>query len=192
MKGKHREVTARLHLRDGELGQPWPRGRGGRQAVRQPLRHLPAEVHSAREGSRDPRARRRGDPRRRRLRHRRRRMPAAGAGQRLDDHLRHLVGRLRGHAARRHARLHRAGRGGAPAMAGRADACLRAGRRRRPRRRGDRLSLGALRAAAAASSSSSRRAPTAGSRATPPASRRSPAAMPTRSWAASPAARSRR
>jgi len=76
-------------------------------------------------------------------------VPAPVAGQGLDDHLRHFVGWLPGHAARRDARLHRAGRGSAAAMAGWTDACLRAGGRRRTRRRSDRLSLGALQSAAA-------------------------------------------
>ena len=101
----HREL--RLHHR--ELGQSRPLGRRRRQAVRQPLHRLPAEVHLGREGSGDPRPRRRGDPRRRRLRRRRRRMPAQVRGERLDHHLRHLVGGLRVGAAQRHARLHRAG-----------------------------------------------------------------------------------
>ena len=109
MDGKHREITSHIHLRHGELGQPWPLGRRRRQAVRQPLRRLPAEIHQRREGSGDPRPRRRGDPGRRRLRHRRRRMPAQVAGEWLDHHLRHLVGGLRFGAAQRHARLLRAG-----------------------------------------------------------------------------------
>ena len=107
-----------VHLRHGELGQPWPLGRRRRQAVRQSLRRLPAEIHQCREGSGDPRPRRQGDPRRWRLRHRRRRVPAQVRGEWLDDHLGHLVGRLRFGAAQRHARLLRAGaRGGRAAMA---------------------------------------------------------------------------
>ena len=68
MRDKHRDDHRGLHLRDGELGQPRPLGRGRRQAVRHALRRLPAEIHLGREGSGDPRARRRGDPHRRRLR----------------------------------------------------------------------------------------------------------------------------
>ena len=143
-QGGHQPVR----VLDRELGQPRPLGRRRRQAVRQPLCDLPAQVHLGREGSRDPRARRRGDPHRRRLRHRRRRVQAPLAGERLDDHLRHLVGGLRFGAAQRHARLLRAGARGDRAMAGGTDARLRAGRRRRAGRRGDRLSVGGAAASA--------------------------------------------
>ena len=69
-------------------------------------------------------------------------------------------------AAQRHARLLRAGaRGGRAAMAAGADACLRAGRRRRAGRRGDRLSVGGAARSGRPSSSSSRKARIAGSRA---------------------------
>ena len=114
-QGGHQPVR----VLDRELGQPRPLRRRRRQAVRQPLCDLPAQVHVGRKGSRDPRARRRGDPYRRRLRHRRRRVQAPLAGERLDDHLRHLVGRLRFGAAQRHARLLRAGARGDRAMASR-------------------------------------------------------------------------
>ena len=84
-----------IHLRHGELGQPWPLGRRRRQAVRQSLRRLPAEIHQRREGSGDPRPRRRGDQDRRRLRRRRRRVSRQVRGEWLDHHLRHVVGGLR-------------------------------------------------------------------------------------------------
>ena len=102
------------------------------------------------------------------------------AGERLDDHLRHLVGGLRFGAAQRHARLLRAGRGGDRAMAAGADARLRAGRRRRAGRRGDRLSVGGAAAAADLHRRRARERRLLVPEQSSPASRRWPAATPTR------------
>ena len=157
LNGEASRDHRRLHLRHRELGQSRPLGRGRRQAVRQPLRHLPAEIHPCREGSGDPRARRRGDPRRRRLRHRRRRVPAHSPTENgwtiisdtsWEGYESMPRSVMRGYC--------RAGSRRSSASGGRAPhACLRAGRRGRACRRGDRLSVGAATSRARASSSSS-------------------------------------